>query len=146
MRMRRFILSVCLLSVALFASAEINDILGNWKTVDDKTGNSYSVVSIYRGTDGLYYGKIAKMLMGPADLVCDKCPGDDHNATLVGLVFIRGMKYYAKNNQLVGGKLLDPESGNFYYGKIYPKNGKLVLRGSIDKFGLLGRNQTWIRE
>ena len=146
MRMRRFILSVCLLSVALFASAEISDILGNWKTVDDKTGNSYSVVSIYRGTDGLYYGKIAKMLMGPADLVCDKCPGDDHNAPLVGLVFIRGMKYDAKNNQLVGGKLLVPESGNFYYGKIYPKNGKLVLRGSIDKFGLLGRNQTWIRE
>jgi uncharacterized protein (DUF2147 family) len=144
--MRRFILFVCLLSVALFASAEINDILGNWKTVDDKTGNSYSVVSIYRGTDGLYYGKIAKMLVGPADLVCDKCPGDDHNAPLVGLVFIRGMKYDAKNNQLVGGKLLDPESGNFYYGKIYPKNGKLVLRGSIDKFGLLGRNQTWIRE
>lgn len=146
MRMRRFILSVCLLAVALFASAEISDILGNWKTVDDKTGNSYSVVSIYRGTDGLYYGKIAKMLMGPADLVCDKCPGDDHNASLVGLVFIRGMKYDAKNNQLVGGKLLDPESGNFYYGKIYPKNGKLVLRGSLDKFGLLGRNQTWIRE
>lgn len=146
MRMRRFILSVCLLSVALFASAEISDILGNWKTVDDKTGNSYSVVSIYRGTDGLYYGKIAKMLMGPADLVCDKCPGDDHNAPLVGLVFIRSMKYDAKNNQLVGGKLLDPESGNFYYGKIYPKNGKLVLRGSLDKFGLLGRNQTWIRE
>ena len=53
MHMRRFILSVCLLSVALFASAEINDILGNWKTVDDKTGNSYSVVSIYRGADGL---------------------------------------------------------------------------------------------
>ena len=56
------------------------------------------------------------------------------------------MKYDAKNNQLVGGKLLDPESGNFYYGKIYPKDGKLVLRGSVDKFGLLGRNQTWIRE
>ena len=146
MHMRRFILSFCLLSVALFASAEINDILGNWKTVDDKTGNSYSVVSIYRGADGLYYGKIAKMLMGPADLVCDKCPGGDHNAPLVGLVFIRGMKYDAKNNQLIGGKLLDPESGNFYYGKIYPKDGKLVLRGSVDKFGLLGRNQTWIRE
>ena len=144
--MRRFILSICLLSVALFASADINEILGNWKTVDDKTGNSYSVVSIYRGTDGLYYGKIAKMLMGPADLVCDKCPGEDHNAPLVGLVFIRGMKYDAKNNQLVSGKLLDPESGNFYYGKIYPKDGKLVLRGSIDKFGVLGRNQTWIRE
>ena len=122
MRMRRFILSVCLLSVALFASAEISDILGNWKTVDDKTGNSYSVVSIYRGTDGLYYGKIAKMLMGPADLVCDKCPGDDHNAPLVGLVFIRGMKYDAKNNQLVGGKLLDPESGNFYYSRINTLN------------------------
>jgi uncharacterized protein (DUF2147 family) len=56
------------------------------------------------------------------------------------------MSYDAENNLLKGGKVLDPESGKFYYGKIYPKNGKLVLRGSIDKRGFFGRNQTWIRK
>jgi uncharacterized protein (DUF2147 family) len=56
------------------------------------------------------------------------------------------MKYTEQDNQLKGGRVLDPESGNFYYGKIYLKDGKLVLRGSIDKRGFLGRNQTWIRK
>ena len=50
-----------------------------------------------------------------------------------------------ENGELVGGKVLDPESGKFYYGKIYLKNGKLVLRGSLDKRGFLGRNQEWER-
>jgi len=40
---------------------------------------------------------------------------------------------------------LDPESGKFYYGKIYLEKGRLVLRGSLDKRGWFGRNQTWIR-
>jgi uncharacterized protein (DUF2147 family) len=121
-------------------------ILGDWKTVDDRTGENFSIITIYKGSDGLFYGKVSKMLVGPPDLRCDKCPGADHNQPLEGLVIIRGMRYDAEDNQLVGGKVLDPESGKFYYGKIYPKDGKLVLRGSIDRHGFLGRNQTWVRK
>ena len=138
--------------VALFVlsvtgvGAQVNSILGDWKTVDDKTGDNFSIVRIYKGSDGLYYGKVAKMLVGPAGLKCDQCKGEDYNAPLEGLVIIRGMSYNKEKNQLEGGKVLDPESGKFYYGKIYPKDGKLVLRGSLDKRGILGRNQTWIRK
>ena len=121
-------------------------ILGDWKTVDDKTGENFSIITIYKGSDGLFYGKISKMLVGPPDLRCDQCPGADYNQPLEGLIIIRGMRYDAEDNELVGGKVLDPQSGKFYYGKIYPKNGKLVLRGSIDRHGFLGRNQTWIRK
>lgn len=143
---RRLILSAFLCLSALMASAQINQILGDWKTVDDKTGDNFSIITIYRAADGLYYGKIAKMLVGPAGLKCDKCKGEDHNAPLEGLIIIRGMSYDKEKNQLVGGKVLDPESGKFYYGKIYPKDGKLVLRGSLDKLSVLGRSQTWIRK
>ena len=133
-----------LLLATLSVNAQISAILGDWKTVDDKTGERRSVVSIYKGTDGLYYGKISKMLMyTDLDLKCDQCKDEDHNAPIVGLVIIRGM--HAEDGELVGGKVLDPESGKFYYGKIYLKNGKLVLRGSLDKRGFLGRNQTWER-
>ena len=135
---------LALLLLAISAQAQISKILGDWKTVDDKTGERRSVVTIYKGSDGLYYGKISKMLMyTDMDLKCDQCKGEDHNAPIEGLVIIRGMK--AENGELVGGKVLDPESGKFYYGKIYLKDGKLVLRGSLDKRGFLGRNQTWIR-
>ena len=125
------------------AQAQVKGILGDWKTVDDKTGDSFSIVSIYQAKDGLYYGKITKMLVGPEGERCVECEGEDYNKPLEGLVIIRGMK--AENGQLVGGKVLDPESGKFYYGKIYLKDGKLVLRGSLDKRGFLGRNQTWLR-
>ncbi len=135
---------IALLLVAMSTSAQVNKILGDWKTVDDKTGEKRSVVTIYKGSDGLYYGKISKMLMyTDMDLKCDQCKGEDYNKPIVGLVIIRGMK--AENGELVGGKVLDPESGKFYYGKIYLKGDKLVLRGSLDKRGFLGRNQEWVK-
>jgi uncharacterized protein (DUF2147 family) len=141
--MRKFGIFVLLL-VAMSASAQVSKILGDWKTVDDKTGERRSIVTIYKGSDGLYYGKISKMLMyTDMDLKCDQCKDEDYNKPIEGLVIIRGMK--AENGELVGGKVLDPESGKFYYGKIYLKDGKLVLRGSLDKRGFLGRNQTWIK-
>ena len=135
---------IVLLLATLSVNAQISSILGDWKTVDDKTGERRSVVTIYKGTDGLYYGKISKMLMyTDLDLKCDQCKDEDYNAPIVGLVIIRGM--HAEDGELVGGKVLDPESGKFYYGKIYLKNGKLVLRGSLDKRGFLGRNQEWVK-
>ena len=141
--MRKYILILFAL-MAMNSQAQVSAILGDWRTVDDKTDEKRSVVTIYKGSDGLYYGKISKMLMyTDMDLKCDQCKGEDYNAPIVGLVIIRGMK--AENGELVGGKVLDPESGKFYYGKIYLKDGKLVLRGSLDKRGFFGRNQTWIR-
>ncbi len=139
--------NICILFfvfMTISLQAQISSIVGDWKTVDDKTGERRSVVTIYKGSDGLYYGKISKLLMyQELNLKCDACQGEDKNAPIEGLVIIRGMK--AKDGQLVGGKVLDPESGKFYYGKIYMKDGKLVLRGSLDKRGFLGRNQTWVR-
>ena len=141
--MRKIVL-MTLLAFGINASAQVSAILGDWRTVDDKTGEKRSIVTIYKGSDGLYYGKISKMLMyTELDLKCDQCKGADYNAPIEGLVIIRGM--HAEKGELVGGKVLDPESGKFYYGKIYMKDGKLVLRGSLDKRGFLGRNQTWIR-
>ena len=142
--MKKSVLALLVL-VSVAASAQVENILGDWKTIDDKTGERRSVVAIYQGSDGLYYGKIAKMLVGEPGLKCTTCKNEDYNAPLEGLVIIRGMKFDAKANALTGGKVLDPESGKFYYGKIYTKDGKLVLRGSLDKVGLLGRNQTWER-
>ena len=134
---------VLMMNVAAFG--QVSSLLGDWVTVDDKTGEQRSVVTLYQGQDGLYYGAISKLLIDVPVTVCTLCPDEDKNKPIVGLVIIRGMRYNAQDNQLQGGKVLDPESGNFYYGKIYLKDGKLILRGSIDKRGFLGRNQTWIR-
>lgn len=141
--MRKLSLFVLTIIISSLCFGQVEQILGDWKTVDDKTGDNFSIVHIYQGVNGLYYGKVAKMLVGPAGLVCDKCEGEDHNKPLEGLVIIRDMK--AIDGELREGHVLDPESGKFYYGKIYLEKGRLVLRGSLDKRGWFGRNQTWIR-
>ena len=124
--------------------AQVNQILGDWKTVDDKTGNNYAVVRIYKAADGLYYGKIVRLLVqGADDWLCAECTGNDHNKPILGLVILRGLR--EDKGELVDGRCLDPQTGKFYYGKVFLKDGQLVLRGSLDKRGIFGRNQTWIR-
>ena len=45
-------------------------------------------------------------------------------------------------------KVYDPESQKTYFGKVtyHAKTDELVLRGSLDKAGVLGRSQTWKRK
>ena len=133
--------------MSLSVWGQVSGLLGDWVTVDDKSGEQRSIVRLYQGKDGLYYGVISQLLIDiPPTVVCSQCPGEDKNKPFEGLVIIREMRYTEKERQLQGGRVLDPETGNFYYGKIYLKDGKLVLRGSIDKRGLFGRNQTWLRK
>lgn len=133
-----------MMMAAVAAQAQVAEILGDWYTVDDKTGQQFSVVNIYKGSDGKYYGKVAQILVGDPNDLCTQCTGDDANKPKLGLVIIRG--FAEKDGKLVGGRVLDPDNGKWYYGKLYLKNGDLVLRGSLDKAGVLGRSQTWKRK
>lgn len=139
--MKKVLFTLLVACVSVLSWAE-TPIVGDWKTVDDETGETMSIVTIYKGTDGMYYGKVAKVLKGSPDAVCTKCEGDDHNKPIQGLHIIRGMKLV--DGELRGGTVLDPNNGKTYYAKMYLKDGKLVLRGSLDKRGLFGRNQTWL--
>ena len=136
---------VLALACTMPMAAQVQQIVGEWITVDDKTGEQLSVVKIFKATDGLYYGKIVKLLKGNPDEKCVACTGADKDKPVVGLIIIRG--FQEKDGKLVGGdkgRVLDPENGKFYYGKIWLENGNLILRGSLDKKGILGRSQTWI--
>ena len=134
-----FILACIAMSTCLYAQTPI---LGEWITVDDATGEHKSVVRIYQADNGKYYGQIIALLGEDGDAVCTECTGEEHNQPIVGLTIIRDMQL--NDGELRGGKVLDPDNGKFYYAKIYLKDGKLVLRGSLDKAGLLGRSQTWL--
>ncbi len=134
-----------LVAMVLFATQAMaqTPILGEWITVDDASGEQKSVVCIYKADNGKYYGDIVELFGEDADTaVCDACEGEDHNKPIVGLTIIRDMQL--EKGELRGGKVLDPDNGKLYYAKVYLKDGKLVLRGSLDKAGLLGRSQTWL--
>lgn len=114
------------------AFAQVDKIVGDWKTVDDKTGKTVSVVRIYK-QNNMYYGKIIKLFSA------------DANKKNLGLVVVKDMK--EKKGELSGGKIYDPKSGNTYYASIKYNSKKncLVLRGSVDKYGLIGRSQAWVK-
>ena len=134
------------LVIAMFFAATTfaqTPILGEWITVDDNSGEQKSVVRIYQADNGKYYGDIIELFDDP-NAVCVECVGADHNHTIVGLTIIRDMQLVGE--ELKNGKVLDPDNGKLYYAKVYLKDGKLVLRGSLDKAGLLGRSQTWLRK
>ena len=140
MKRTLFFAVTLLFTVTLFAQ---NPLLGEWITVDDATGEQKSIVRIYQADNGKYYGTIIQLLEENGETaVCTECTGEDHNKPIVGLTIIRDMQL--KDNELRGGKVLDPDNGKFYYAKVYLKDGKLILRGSLDKAGLLGRSQIWL--
>ena len=99
------------------------------------------MVRIYKETNGKYYGKIEKLFQHP-DAKCEKCKDENKDKPILGMVIITDMK--EKGDKLDGGFILDPANGEKYHVTIsFEKDGKLKLRGSIDKMGVLGRNQYW---
>jgi len=139
--MKTVFLSLALI-VATAVSAQV-PFLGEWVTIDDASGEKKSVVNIYQADNGMYYGQIVTLFEDP-NALCTECKDADHNQPIVGLTIVRDMQLV--DGELRGGKVLDPENGKLYYAKIYLEKGNLILRGSLDKRGLLGRSQTWIRK
>ncbi|MDP6909878.1 MAG: DUF2147 domain-containing protein [Flavobacteriales bacterium] len=115
--------------------------IGKWKTIDDNTGKTKSLVEIEeRG--GKLFGKILE-LFDPEepDPVCEECGSDDlrHMKPIVGLEIIRNME--KDGGEWEDGDILDPENGKVYRCKLWVEEGKLKVRGYI---AFLYRTQTWL--
>ena len=139
----KLLLSTCLLMFTLAGASAQHSPLGVWKTIDDDTGEAKSHVEIYQ-QDGRYFGKIVKLLRKSPDTVCEKCPGDKKDKSLVGMVVIEALE--PKKDYWKNGSILDPESGNEYSCSIWFENDNadaLKVRGK--HWTGLFRTQTWHR-
>lgn len=137
---------VSLVLVAAMGSAWAqNTPVGKWHTIDEKTKEIKSEVTITE-TGGLLTGKVSKLLRKGAkqDDVCDECKDARKDKPILGLEIIRGAKKEEGADVWTSGKILDPENGKEYTLKLTPEDGgkKLAVRGSIGPFG---RTQTWVR-
>ena len=139
------LLFLLLLFCSFSVFSQVSNIVGNWKTIDDETGEEKSIVRIYQAENGKYYGKIEKLFKNPNGK-CVNCKDNNKDKPILGMVIITDMK--EKGDKLDGGFILDPANGEKYYVTITydKKSEKLKLRGSLDKLGMLGRNQYWVKE
>lgn len=139
-----------LMTVMLFAAstsyAQMSPV-GNWHTIDDKTGEAKAEIQIVE-QDGVLNGRVMKSLRNDpnARKTCDDCKDDRKGQTIIGMEIIRGVKHESSSEPLWagGGKILDPENGKEYTVKMVPQEGgkKLQVRGYIGPFY---RTQTWLR-
>lgn len=144
-RLGAVLLAAPLLALSSLAFAQTAPV-GNWTTIDDKTGKPKSVVEIYEAKDGSLAGRVVDVLSsdrGP-NPVCDKCTGANKGKPVEGMVIMWGVK--KSGNTWEGGKILDPATGKTYSVKVTPiaGGGKLEVRGFMG-FSMLGRTQTWVR-
>lgn len=138
--MKRLYILLALISLSFLSHAEQNTVLGLWKTVDDETGEAKSWVRIFE-RDGKIYGKLEKLLLRPADSICEACKPPLKDQPIVGMEIIQGLSksgpYYSK------GEILDPANGKFYKCKLWLENNReLSVRGYI---GFFYRTQKWYR-
>ena len=138
-------ISALMISCFMTPWALANSPVGQWHTLDEKTGELKSMVVIFE-QQGVMKGRVEKVLRKDADPAakCDKCSDDRKNQPVVGLEIIRGAKKASGKNVWEDGEILDPENGKTYALRLTPiENGaKLEVRGS---FGPIGRTQTWVR-
>ena len=117
--------------------------VGQWKTVDEKSGAVESIVDIY-DQGGKLFGKIANLTKPTDDQgkpkLCTKCTGADKDKPIVGLIIIKGLG--AADGRWKGGTILDPDDGKVYNAELWVEDGKLKVRGYL---GFFYRTQTWVK-
>ena len=127
--------------ISLLAFGQRTDIFGKWKTIDDETGKSKSIVEITE-RDGKAYGTIVQ-LFRPADEdqnpVCKQCADHRQGQKIIGMEIITGLEH--DGDEWEDGKIMDPENGKVYDCKLWVEDGKLKVRGYV---AFLYRTQTWL--
>lgn len=139
----RYLITFLIVVFAL-ANASSQEVIGTWRTVDDKTGVVKSHIEIYE-RDGKIYGKVALILDENVqeNPICKNCDGALKDAPILGLEIIQGLEKI--DGVYKGGNILDPENGKTYSCKIWLNEedpDQLMVRGYVAFFH---RTQTWER-
>jgi uncharacterized protein (DUF2147 family) len=137
MKMLIAAVAICIASISAH-TPDANDIVGVWKP-----GEGTSHIRIFKQKDkDLYFGKVI-WLKQPLD-ESGKPKLDKKGNAILEMVNLRDFKF--KDDSWTNGTIYDPTSGNTYYCTIEMKEKDVLhVRGSVDRWGLIGRTDTWTR-
>jgi len=122
------------------------DITGDWQTLDFETKQPSTIIHIWE-SGGKYFGKIRKVYPGQATSLerCVACRGKQHNNPIIGLVILEGL-FKKKEGRYIGGKVLDPRSGQTYRCQTtLSADGKQLKVRAYLGFSLIGATDVWFR-
>ena len=128
---------------AAAAAAPEDEILGRWLTKEGR-----SIVEIYRQGKQLR-GKIVYLKeplddQGRPKLDTNNPDASKHDRPVLGMDVVSGFRYEG-DGKWDGGRAYDPKNGKSYHCSMRIKDGQVYLRGSLDRWGVLGRTEIWTR-
>lgn len=137
--------------VFLFATPYISiadtPVVGQWRTVDDVTGEVKAIVEITE-SDGELSGVIKKLFNKDPfyDPLCDQCKDELNGEKIIGMQIINDLGF--QEGKWHGKKgILDPENGRYYNCKIWiDKDDPDILHVRGYFLICFYRTQTWYRE
>lgn len=138
MRQAKLLFSIFMFLMAFPAKAQT--IVGKWKAVENKKPSS--VIQIYKGSNGKYYGKMVELLDPKLKThTCDDCKGERKGKGMQNLVVMRDLVIASDKKSAKGGKILDPWSGKEYNCKVWVDGAdRLKMRAFV---GILYGTRTW---
>ncbi len=117
--------------------------VGNWISIDEKTGVKRAIISI-SAADDVLSGVLTTIYPEPGETgICSVCPGAFKNKKIEGLRILWDLKKEGQD-EWAGGSILDPKSGKIYRLKAKLEGNKLHVRGYIG-LSFIGRTQIWVR-
>lgn len=130
-----------LLLLTTAQAADPHSPVGQWKTIDDKSGKPKSIVQITED-NGILTGKIVELLEGAAEKTCSKCEGNLQDKPLVGMRILWDLK--KDGDEWIEGKIFNPADGGTYTSKAkLSSDGKtLEVTG---KWMFFSKQQQWQR-
>lgn len=142
-------LALAILGLALASgsahAATATTAAGFWQQVDSDghVGGWFYFTEV----NGLYEGRLVKMFGRPGEKTfdrCEKCPGPQKNAAMLGLTIVKGMRRDGLKYE--DGTILDPRDGSIYHAQmeLSPDGQQLSVRGYLG-IPLLGQTQVWKR-
>src|SRR4051794_24688230 len=139
-------ISSALLLPSVASRAAEPSVAGLWEKADS-SGNPEGWFRIAE-RNGVYEGQIVRMFPkageDPSEWLCTKCEGEQKNAPVLGITFIKGMQRNGLTYE--NGSILDPRDGSVYSARMQlSRDGQqLTVRGYLG-ISLLGQSQVWQR-
>ena len=130
-----------LLMLGAAHAADPSSPVGQWKTIDDKSGKPKSIVQITE-SNGVLTGKIVELLEGAAEKTCSKCEGDQKDQPLVGMKILWDLK--KDGDEWTEGKIFNPADGGVYSSKAKLIDGGKTLEVT-GKWMVFSKQQQWQR-
>lgn len=150
--MKKILLGIFL--IGSLAYAKVEDVLGPWITEKADTGNQI-IVEIYQASNGKYNGKVVGLTMpmytegeyqGQERMDLQNPDPKLKTRKLVGIDFVSNFDYNEEKDKFENGNIYSPINGKTYHSYMQlQKDGKLLVKGSVDKTGILGKKQYWSR-